>query len=30
MSRTFPDEYARYRERVPRLLPGLQLLRRPH
>jgi protein-S-isoprenylcysteine O-methyltransferase Ste14 len=30
MSRTFPEEYARYRERVPRLLPGLQLLRRPH
>jgi len=29
MTRTFPDEYARYRERVPRLLPGLQLLRRP-
>src|SRR5262245_22464560 len=28
MSRTFPEEYARYRERVPRLLPGLQLLRR--
>jgi protein-S-isoprenylcysteine O-methyltransferase Ste14 len=30
MSRTFPDEYDRYRERVPRLVPGLQLLRRPH
>jgi protein-S-isoprenylcysteine O-methyltransferase Ste14 len=28
MSRTFPEEYARYRERVPRLVPGLQLLRR--
>jgi len=30
MSTTFPEEYARYRERVPRLLPGLQLLRRSH
>lgn len=30
MSSAFPDEYARYRRRVPRLLPGLQLLRRPH
>jgi protein-S-isoprenylcysteine O-methyltransferase Ste14 len=30
MSKTFPDEYARYRERVPRLVPGLNLLRRPH
>jgi protein-S-isoprenylcysteine O-methyltransferase Ste14 len=30
MSRTFPEEYARYRERVPRVVPGLQLLRRPH
>src|SRR5262249_30002711 len=30
MSRTFPEEYARYRERVPRLVPGLRLLRRPH
>jgi protein-S-isoprenylcysteine O-methyltransferase Ste14 len=30
MSKTFPDEYARYRERVPRLVPGLQLLRRSH
>jgi protein-S-isoprenylcysteine O-methyltransferase Ste14 len=29
MSKTFPDEYARYRERVPRLVPGLNLLRRP-
>jgi protein-S-isoprenylcysteine O-methyltransferase Ste14 len=27
MSETFPDEYARYRERVPRLVPGLRLLR---
>jgi protein-S-isoprenylcysteine O-methyltransferase Ste14 len=27
MSRTFPDGYARYRERVPRLVPGLGLLR---
>jgi protein-S-isoprenylcysteine O-methyltransferase Ste14 len=30
MSKTFPDQYARYRERVPRLVPGLQLLRRSH
>jgi len=30
MSETFPDEYARYREHVPRLVPGVQLLRRPH
>ena len=30
MSTAFPDEYARYRERVPRLVPGLQLLRRSH
>ena len=30
MSETFPDEYARYRERVPRLVPGLHLLRRSH
>jgi protein-S-isoprenylcysteine O-methyltransferase Ste14 len=30
MSRTFPDEYARYRKRVPRIVPGLQLLRRSH
>ena len=28
MSKTFPDEYASYRKRVPRLIPGLQLLRR--
>jgi protein-S-isoprenylcysteine O-methyltransferase Ste14 len=28
MSKTFPDEYARYRERVPRFVPGLKLLRR--
>lgn len=28
MSATFPNEYARYRERVPRLLPGLQMFRR--
>ncbi|HST17281.1 MAG TPA: isoprenylcysteine carboxylmethyltransferase family protein [Gaiellaceae bacterium] len=28
MSRTFPEEYARYRERVPRFVPGLNLLRR--
>ena len=30
MSQTFPDEYARYRKRVPRFVPGLQLLRRSH
>jgi len=30
MSKTFPEEYARYRERVPRLVPGLNLLRRSH
>jgi len=30
MSRTFPDEFARYRERVPRFGPGLNLLRRSH
>jgi protein-S-isoprenylcysteine O-methyltransferase Ste14 len=30
MSETFPDEYARYRRRVPALLPGLQVVRRPH
>jgi protein-S-isoprenylcysteine O-methyltransferase Ste14 len=30
MSEAFPDEYARYRERVPLLVPGLHLLRRPH
>jgi protein-S-isoprenylcysteine O-methyltransferase Ste14 len=30
MSQAFPDEYARYRERVPRLVPRLHLLRRTH
>ena len=30
MSDTFPAEYARYRERVPRLVPGLHLFRRSH
>src|SRR5262249_31175774 len=30
MSKTFPNEYARYRERVPRLIPRLPLLHRPH
>jgi protein-S-isoprenylcysteine O-methyltransferase Ste14 len=30
MNKTFPEAYARYRERVPRLVPGLQLLRRLH
>jgi protein-S-isoprenylcysteine O-methyltransferase Ste14 len=29
MTATFPDEYPRYRRRVPRLVPGAQLLRRP-
>jgi protein-S-isoprenylcysteine O-methyltransferase Ste14 len=28
MSKAFPDEYARYRERVPLLVPGLHRLRR--
>lgn len=28
MTKTFPDEYPRYRERVPRLVPGLNLFRR--
>lgn len=26
----FPDEYPRYRQRVPQLIPGLRLLRREH
>jgi protein-S-isoprenylcysteine O-methyltransferase Ste14 len=30
MSKTFPNEYARYRKRVPRLLPSVRLLRRSH
>jgi protein-S-isoprenylcysteine O-methyltransferase Ste14 len=30
MSQAFPDDYARYRERVPRLVPRLHLLRRSH
>lgn len=30
MSKTFPEEYARYRERVPRFVPGLNHLRRSH
>ena len=30
MSKTFPEEYARYRARVPRLVPGLRRLRRSH
>jgi protein-S-isoprenylcysteine O-methyltransferase Ste14 len=30
MSETFPDEYARYRRRVPRLVPRLHRLRRSH
>jgi protein-S-isoprenylcysteine O-methyltransferase Ste14 len=30
MSKAFPAEYALYRRRVPRLVPGLQLVRRLH
>jgi protein-S-isoprenylcysteine O-methyltransferase Ste14 len=30
MTATFPDEYPRYRRRVPRIVPGAQLLRRSH
>jgi protein-S-isoprenylcysteine O-methyltransferase Ste14 len=30
MSKTFPDESARYRKRVPRLIPGLHLPSRSH
>jgi len=30
MNKRFPDEYARYRERVPRLGPGLRVHRRSH
>jgi protein-S-isoprenylcysteine O-methyltransferase Ste14 len=30
MMKTFPDEYPRYRERVPQLVPGLNLLHRAH
>jgi protein-S-isoprenylcysteine O-methyltransferase Ste14 len=30
MNKTFPEAYARYRERVPCLVPGVQLLRRSH
>jgi protein-S-isoprenylcysteine O-methyltransferase Ste14 len=30
MTRTFPEQYARYRRRTPRIVPGLQLLRRTH
>jgi protein-S-isoprenylcysteine O-methyltransferase Ste14 len=30
MNKTFPDEYARYREHVPRLVPSLHPLRRSH
>lgn len=26
----FPDDYPRYRQRVPRLIPGLRLIRRHH
>jgi protein-S-isoprenylcysteine O-methyltransferase Ste14 len=28
MTKTFPEQYARYRRRTPRIFPGLQLLRR--
>jgi protein-S-isoprenylcysteine O-methyltransferase Ste14 len=28
MGKTFPDQYAMYRRRTPRIVPGLQLLRR--
>jgi protein-S-isoprenylcysteine O-methyltransferase Ste14 len=30
MTKTFPEQYARYRERVPRIVPGLHGLRRSH
>ena len=30
MSKAFPEEYARYRARVPRLVPGARRLRRSH
>jgi len=30
MSKTFPDQYARYREHVPRLVPSVHRLRRSH
>ena len=30
LSRAFPDEYARYSERVPRLVPRIHFLRRTH
>jgi protein-S-isoprenylcysteine O-methyltransferase Ste14 len=30
MNKRFPDDYARYRERVPRLVPGLRVHRRSH
>jgi protein-S-isoprenylcysteine O-methyltransferase Ste14 len=30
MNKTFPDEYARYRERVPRFVPRLHPRRRSH
>ena len=29
LSQSFPDEYGRYRERVPQLIPGLRPIRRP-
>ncbi len=30
MLATFPDDYPRYRQRVPQLVPGLRLIRRRH
>ena len=30
MVATFPDEYPRYRRRVPQLVPGLNVLFQPH
>ena len=30
MTKTFPEQYPRYRERVPRLVPGLHASRRAH
>lgn len=29
MEKTFPDQYPGYRERVPRFVPGLKVMRRP-
>ena len=30
MAATFPNEYPRYRRRVPQLIPGLYVLRQRH